>query len=541
MSRPWRLRHKLILGLALVVGSVALLLGGALFGLLSYEQTMRTTRGKLEEMQMVSVLRDHVHAIEASGQGDRREGEGSTLDRERQGIRDATRLGLEALVQYRLTLESGSVAHHLDPDGGEDELAQIARLEQTFHRLDRAVERATSAEASPDPGRRLLDDPEIRSAYADLDHTSRDLFHFLVSDVKESFEWSKSNHRRSLLITGAATILAVVLVFTLLYYFRVWVFAPIRELQAGVLRVKGGEFDHPIHLASQDELEELANEFNAMTTKLRDVYRDLARQVEERSRQLVAAEKMVSVGFLAAGVAHEINNPMASIAFCAEALERRLQHLLDAVPGEAEVIVKYLKMIEQEAFRCKQITEQLLNYSRSHDGRREPVSLTGPIQNVLDLLRHHPASKDRQVMFQPTTEVVAAVDAHEFQGVVNNLVVNALENMEPGGTVTVNLRTAGEFAEVTVRDTGVGMPPDVLRNIFEPFFTKSRTGHGTGLGLFICHRVVTEHGGTITATSPGPGRGSTFTVRLPLRSACEVPAEREGHVLPFPSRQTAAA
>ncbi len=122
------------------------------------------------------------------------------------------------------------------------------------------------------------------------------------------------------------------LVLTLLYYFRVWVFAPIKQLQAGVHRVHEGNFDHPIRLGSQDELEELANEFNAMTARLREVYKDLARQVNERTRQLVRSERMVSVGFLAAGVAHEINNPLASIAFCAEALERRLHDLLARAP-----------------------------------------------------------------------------------------------------------------------------------------------------------------------------------------------------------------
>src|SRR5205085_4040015 len=139
---------------------------------------------------------------------------------------------------------------------------------------------------------------------------------------------------------------------------RVWVFRPIKELQAGVHRVHGGNFDQPIRLSSKDELEELANEFNAMTVRLRDIYKSLAQQVNERTRQLVRSERMVSVGFLAAGVAHEINNPLASIAFCAEAMERRLQDLLASAKGaDAEAVIKYLKVVQQEAFRCKQITQ----------------------------------------------------------------------------------------------------------------------------------------------------------------------------------------
>src|SRR5262249_47964191 len=159
---------------------------------------------------------------------------------------------------------------------------------------------------------------------------------------------------------------AVALVLTMLYYFRAWMFSPIRELQAGVQRVHGGNFDQPITLTSGDELQELADEFNAMVARLSAVYADLARQVNERSRQLVRSERMVSVGFLAAGVAHEINNPLASILFCSEALERRLHEVLSALvvqaganPADAEVLTRYLKMIQQEALRCKDITQKL--------------------------------------------------------------------------------------------------------------------------------------------------------------------------------------
>src|SRR5205085_9560033 len=133
--------------------------------------------------------------------------------------------------------------------------------------------------------------------------------------------------RRVVWVVRIATLWAVILVATLLFYFRVWVLTPIRQLQAGVHRVHGGDFEHPIALQSGDELQELADEFNAMTARVAATYADLARQVNERSRQLVRSERMVSVGFLAAGVAHEINNPLASILFCSEALERRLNEV----------------------------------------------------------------------------------------------------------------------------------------------------------------------------------------------------------------------
>src|SRR5687768_4868670 len=175
-----------------------------------------------------------------------------------------------------------------------------------------------------------------------------------------------------------------------------------------------------------------------MTGRLREMYRDLAHQVNERSRQLVRSERMVSVGFLAAGVAHEINNPLASIAFCSEAMERRLHDLLARNPADAETITKYLKMIQQEAFRCKQITQKLLDFSRS-GGRREPIDLTGLIADVLEVAQVLPNAKGKRVQFAADGPLTAIVSWADIKSVVLNLVVNALDSMTDGGTLTVGL------------------------------------------------------------------------------------------------------
>lgn len=529
MARPWRLRHKLVLGLALVVGGVALLLGGTLFGLSSYAFAMRGTDRKLDEMTIVAQLRDHIHRIGAVGPGN-----------ELEAIAGHVTQGETTMRVYRDTLQRETLSRDLDPDGGENELKLADKIDGSFGRLRAALD-ASRVGVVQEPGRRLIENAEVAKAYAALNQYSTDLFQFLISDIKQAHERSNANHRRSLSVAGSAAALTLALVATLLYYFRVWVFSPLKAVQAGVKRVHAGNFDQPIRLYSGDELQELADEFDAMTVRLRDVYKDLARQVDERSRQLVAAEKMVSVGFLAAGVAHEINNPLASIAFCAEALERRLEHLLRTAAGpDADVIRKYLGMIQQEAFRCKQITERLLDYSRTGSGRWEQTDLAGLVQNVLELVQHLPASRGKRLVFRPESRVVAAADANELQGLVNNLVVNALENMDEGGTVEIGLRAAGESAELTVRDTGCGMAKDVLQKVFEPFYTRSKTGKGTGLGLFISQRVATQHGGTITAASDGPGKGSTFTVRFPLRKDGADDATRPA-VLPMPARHAAAA
>ena len=154
--------------------------------------------------------------------------------------------------------------------------------------------------------------------------------------------------------------------------------------------VARGSFDYKINLQSGDEMQDLAEAFNDMTAKISVTYADLERQVQERSRQLVRSERLAGVGFLAAGVAHEINNPLASIAFCAEALDHRLGAVarpIRATPTSG-VVANYLKMIQEEAFRCKNITEKLLDFSRCNDIKRERTDLAGLIQGVVEMIRH---------------------------------------------------------------------------------------------------------------------------------------------------------
>ncbi len=132
------------------------------------------------------------------------------------------------------------------------------------------------------------------------------------------------------------------------------------------------------------------------------------------------------------------------------------------------------------------------------------------------MARHLPNCRAKEIAFDPREYIVAPVNAQDLKSVILNLVVNALDSMDDGGRLTISLSTVEGKAQLAFTDSGCGMTPDVLQNIFEPFFTRSRTGKGTGLGLFISHQIIDQHGGTIEASSPGPGLGSTFTVRVPL-------------------------
>jgi signal transduction histidine kinase len=383
----------------------------------------------------------------------------------------------------------------------------------------------------------IEDDELLQRRVKALTTNAADLRNLIYEQLEQHLAESRRHYQVSLWIVVPSSVLGLLLMAGLMQSFYAWVFYPIRDLEAGVKRVARGDFAHRIEVHSGDEMEDLGAAFNDMTQRLHNLYSNLAQQVNERSRQLVRSERLASVGFLAAGVAHEINNPLASIAFCSEALEARLAGLMGQLRAsgrdreESEVFGKYLKMIQDEAFRCKNITERLLAFSRTGE-RREPADLGELVQSVLDITQHLPNTRGKHIRFEHdgrgTGGLTATVNAEEIKSVVLNLVVNALDSMEEGGRLTVRLGMRDGMAELQFTDTGCGMSRDVLENIFEPFFTRSKTGKGTGLGLTISHRIISQHGGEIEAASAGPNQGSTFTVRLPLEPAEAPEAARNG-------------
>jgi two-component system, NtrC family, sensor kinase len=176
-------------------------------------------------------------------------------------------------------------------------------------------------------------------------------------------------------------------------------------------------------------------------------------------------------------------------------------------------------MIQTEAFRCKEITEKLLDFSRMGDVQHQVTDLRELIHGVIEMVRHLGKYQEKQILFPPGETIFASVNPQEIKQVVLNLITNALDSVDPGGALSIELDTAGDFAEMTFSDNGCGMTDDVLEHLFEPFFTRKRGGQGTGLGLSIVYRIVADHGGQIDAASPGPGQGSQFRVTLPLANA----------------------
>jgi PAS domain S-box-containing protein len=247
----------------------------------------------------------------------------------------------------------------------------------------------------------------------------------------------------------------------------------------------------------------------------------IARDITETKnlqRQLVNAEKLASLGTLAAGVAHEINNPLGVILGFCELLLRK------AEPGSQQY--DDLKTIERQGLLCKETVENLLSFARAEKQPRDLSDLNVCISEITKVVRHL-LDKNGIGLDLRLGEDLPPVkgDARQLQQVFLNLIANAMAAMETGGTLTIRsfFDRSARRAVAQFQDTGIGIPPEHIDHIFEPFFTTKPEGHGTGLGLFVSYGIITRYGGaiecaSIPATALGKQSGTTFTIRLPVSS-----------------------
>jgi PAS domain S-box-containing protein len=232
--------------------------------------------------------------------------------------------------------------------------------------------------------------------------------------------------------------------------------------------------------------------------------------------QLMQAEKMSSIGVLAAGVAHEINNPLNSVAGYAEALLRRFRDSPDlAVDPRLEDFQGYLNVIIREAYRCKGVIDGLLSFSRKSDGTISSVDVNELMQEVLELLRHKSRYDKVTIDFDGCADPpVVKGDAAALRQVFLNLVLNAIQAIDGPGLVAITTAVKGDEVVVRVRDTGSGIAPETLDQIWNPFFTTKSVGQGLGLGLAVSYNIVKKHSGEVQVETE-IGKGTLFSVRLP--------------------------
>jgi two-component system NtrC family sensor kinase len=232
-------------------------------------------------------------------------------------------------------------------------------------------------------------------------------------------------------------------------------------------------------------------------------------------QQISQTEKLAAVGQLAAGVMHELNNPLATIGACIEALSARLDEL---PPNPRQTVAEYLEIVQSELTRCKSIVDGLLDFSRPKGRAKYPVQVNQVAEDALFLLRHHDRFK-RIKLDRRLAEDLPPVEANaeQLMQVFLDLMLNAIDAMDGRGTLTIASRVSPARADevwVEISDTGMGIPREDVAKIFEPFFTTKAPGQGTGLGLSIAYSIVQHHGGRIVVDSQ-LGSGSTFRVVLP--------------------------
>ena len=358
--------------------------------------------------------------------------------------------------------------------------------------------------------------------YDPIRNYAGDVIGMLSVGILES-TYTDTRNRVILSFFGIATI-GFLLIIGITYYMIQNITHPLGEMVAATENIIAGRFDREVQSNSPGEIALLADSFNAMLKSLRQMKGDLEEwgrtleeKVKQRTEELVAmqarvaqSERLASLGMLAAGVAHEVNNPLGAIL----ALTGLTVEDMKEDDPNRESLEEVIKQTE----RCRDIVRGLLEFSRQSRGNMELVDLNRVLEGTLSLVAKQAMFFNISVVRNLDPEIPAVMaDKAQFQQVFMNMLMNAVQAMDERGTITIVSRcpAAGDCVEVAVSDTGHGIPPEQIDLIFDPFFTTKSSGKGTGLGLSIAYGIVTTHGGTISVQSE-VGKGTTFTIRMPV-------------------------
>ena len=322
--------------------------------------------------------------------------------------------------------------------------------------------------------------------------------------------------------------------FLVSYLVHRLVYLPLNDLNKGAERLAAGDLDYTIPVRSKDEFGHLARSFNSMTKALResrvdleDWGRTLEHKVEEATQELHKAqaesarsEKLASVGLLAAGIAHELNNPLTGVLTFSYLVRKNLP---DDSPDAED-----LDLVIRETKRCASIIRRLLDFSREKTPEKTFSNLNDQIEDTVQLVAQAAQVSNIDITTDFDEELPAIwLDENLVKQVIMNMLVNALHAIESEGRINIrtrligagdcpeSIKKPGDMAEITITDTGSGIPENDLQRIFDPFFTTKGVGKGTGLGLSVSHGTIEAHGGIIEVEST-VGKGTEFRIYLPL-------------------------
>ena len=340
----------------------------------------------------------------------------------------------------------------------------------------------------------------------------------IASAERKRLQSSLERHRYSLIVSILVLILLVIAIGQMLSRM---VARPLKQMEESMEAVANGRRDQ-IDIPSADrEIISLTNAFNHVLQEL-----------ELRQKHLVRSEKLVSLGTLLSGVAHELNNPLSNISTSCQILIEELES------ADPEFKRELLAQIDEQTGRARNIVRSLLDFARDREFKRETLPLAALVAETLRFIQGQVPSRIAIVTDIPA-DIQIQGDKQRLQQVFLNLIKNALEALEGAGEIVIRAvrrdaaqaeETPGHFnflaqcnpaeevVEIEISDNGQGIPPAVLPRIFDPFFTTKDVGKGSGLGLFVVYEIIEEHGGCIAADSE-PGKGTSFHIRLPLNKA----------------------
>lgn len=387
-------------------------------------------------------------------------------------------------------------------------------------RVSKEVNQAVLKEGKPWVHRAFVVNDWYISAYEPIKNINGDIIGILYVGMLEK-PYIDLRNNVMITFTGMA-IISVVVLLIILFFITSTIIDPLRGMVFATNKIAQGDLNHKVEIKYRDEIGKLARSFNQMTENLKKANekliqwgKTLEKRVEERTKELreiqdflIQSEKLASLGKMAAGVAHEINNPLTSILINT--------HLMLEKVEEKHAFYENLSLIADETSRCTNIVKGLLEFSRQELPQKAFSDVNDIINRTLNLLKNQVSFYNISIIKElglnlPQIEL----DKNKIEQVFWNLIFNASEAMPDGGKLTIISKFSQnkKYIEVIFMDTGVGIPKENINKLYDPFFTTKSSG--TGLGLAVSYGIIKQHLGKIEVESE-QGKGSTFTVSLPL-------------------------